>query len=71
MSDPSANATFQTVPGVSFIVNGATPPKDSALTSASAEYFLTRQLSLMARFEGEFASGSQTYTGLGTVRYVW
>ena len=71
VSDPSANATFQTVPGVSFIVNGATPPKDSALTSASAEYFLTQQLSLMGRFEGEFASGSQTYTGLGTVRYVW
>jgi hypothetical protein len=28
---------FQTLPGASFIVNGATPRKNSALTSAGAE----------------------------------
>ena len=37
VSDPSLVAGFQTLPGTSFIVNGAVPAKDSALASASAE----------------------------------
>jgi hypothetical protein len=26
---------------------------------------------LLAKFEGEFAPGSQTYAGTGTLRYTW
>jgi len=26
---------------------------------------------LLAKFEGEFAPGSQTYAGTGTLRYAW
>jgi hypothetical protein len=26
---------------------------------------------LLAKFEGEFARGSQTYAGTGTLRYTW
>jgi hypothetical protein len=37
ISDPTLAAVFQTLPGASFIVNGATPRKNSALTSAGAE----------------------------------
>src|SRR6202035_2666408 len=71
VDNPSLTAAFQALPGASFIVNGAGMPKDSALTSASATLQLTRNWSLEAKFDGEFASTSQTYAGTGTVRYVW
>ena len=44
---------------------------NSALTSAGAELFLTPRWTLLAKFDGEFASGSQTYAGSGTLRYSW
>src|SRR5262249_8091785 len=56
VSDPTFAAVFQTLPGPSFIVNGATPAKDSALTSAGVEYRLAHGVTLLARFDGEFAS---------------
>jgi uncharacterized protein with beta-barrel porin domain len=62
---------FQTLPGASFIVNGATPAKNSALTSAGAELRLANGVTLLAKFDGEFASRSSTYAGTGTVRYTW
>src|SRR5205085_1453923 len=37
VSDPTLAALFQTLPGASFVVNRATPAKNSALTSAGAE----------------------------------
>jgi hypothetical protein len=33
--------------------------------------FLTPQWTLLAEFEGEFAPGSQTYAGTGTLRHTW
>jgi len=71
ISDPSLAAVFQTLPGASFVVNGATPAKNSALTSAGAEYRLANGVVLLAKFDGEFASHSSTYAGTGTVRYTW
>ena len=71
VSDPSLAAVFQTLPGASFIVNGATPAKNSALTSAGAELRLANGVVLLAKFDGEFASHSSTYAGTGTVRYTW
>jgi outer membrane autotransporter protein len=71
ISDPSLAALFQTLPGASFIVNGATPAKNSALTSAGAEYRLANGVVLLAKFDGEFASHSSTYAGTETVRYTW
>ena len=47
----------------------ATPAKNSALTSAGAELRLI--VSVLAKFDGEFATHSRTYAGTGTVRYVW
>ena len=44
---------------------------NSALTSAGAELFLTPRWTLLAKFDGEFANGSQTYAGSGTLRYTW
>ena len=71
VSDPTLGAVFQTLPGASFIVNGATPAKNSALTSAGAELRLANGVTLLAKFDGEFASHSSTYAGTGTVRYTW
>jgi uncharacterized protein YhjY with autotransporter beta-barrel domain len=71
VSDPTLAALFQTLPGASFIVNGATPAKNSALTSAGAELRLANGVTLIGKFDGEFASHSSTYAGTGTVRYTW
>jgi hypothetical protein len=33
--------------------------------------WFTTNWSFLAKFDGEFAKGSQTYAGSGTVRYSW
>ena len=71
ISDPTLGAVFQTLPGASFIVNGATPAKNSALASAGTELRLANGVTLLAKFDGEFATHSSTYAGTGTVRYTW
>ena len=71
VGNPSLSAAFQTLPGSSFTVNGAPMPQNSALTSAGAEFYISPRWTLLAKFDGEFASGSQTYAGTGTLRYVW
>jgi autotransporter-associated beta strand protein len=71
VDNPSLSATFESLPGTSFIVNGAPIPHDSALVSTSAELFLTPNWTMLAKFDGEFANGSQTYAGTGTLRYFW
>jgi uncharacterized protein with beta-barrel porin domain len=65
------NAVFQTLPGSSFTVNGAAPPKNSALTTAAAELHINASWTAIAKFDGAFGSGSQTYGGTGTLRYSW
>ena len=71
VSDPSVNAAFEALPGTNFIVYGAPMPENAALTSAGAELFITPRLTFLAKFDGEFAPGSQTYAGTGTLRYIW
>jgi outer membrane autotransporter protein len=71
VSDPTLAAAFQALPGASFLVNGATPAKNSALVSEGAELRLASGVTLLAKFDGEFASHSSTYAGTGTVRYAW
>jgi outer membrane autotransporter protein len=69
--NPALGAVFQTLPGSSFTVNGAKAVPNSALLSAGAELRLANSWSIDAKFDGEFASRSQTYAGTGTVRYEW
>ena len=71
VSNPALSAVFQTLPGTNFTVFGAPIPHDSALTTAGAQLFLSANWSLIAKFDSEFASGSQTYAGSGTLRYTW
>ena len=69
VKDPTLVPVFQTLPGASFIVNGAIPAQNSALTSLGAELRFANHISLLAKFDGEFASRSSTYAGTGTIRY--
>jgi hypothetical protein len=60
VSDPTLTPMFQSLPGANFIVNGALPVKDSALASAGAEFRLANGVTLLSKFDGEFASRSTT-----------
>ena len=51
--------------------NGALLPQNSALTSAGGELRFGNGITLLAKFDGEFASYSSTYEGTGTFRYRW
>ena len=69
--DRSIAATFQTLPGASFVVNGAAQAADSALTTASMEMKWKNNWSAAATFEGEFSSVTNSYAGKGVLRYAW
>jgi uncharacterized protein with beta-barrel porin domain len=69
--DRSIAATFQALPGASFVVNGAAQARDSALTTASAEVKWLNGFSLAATFDGEFSNVTRSYAGKGVVRYQW
>lgn len=71
VSDPTLNAAFQALPAASLIVNGATPAKDAALASAGAELKFSNGVALSAKFDGEFAARSTTYSGTASLRYAW
>ncbi|SHL39881.1 autotransporter-associated beta strand repeat-containing protein [Bradyrhizobium lablabi] len=69
--DRAIAATFQALPGASFVVNGAAQAHDSALTTASAEIKWLNGWSAAATFEGEFSDVTRSYAGKGVVRYAW
>jgi uncharacterized protein with beta-barrel porin domain len=67
----SIAATFQTLPGASFVVNGAAQASDSALVTASVEKKWLNGWSAAATFEGEFSDVTRSYAGKGVMRYQW
>ena len=69
--DRNIGTTFQTLPGASFVVNGAAQASDSALVTASAEKKWLSGWSAAATFEGEFSNVTRSYAGKGVVRYAW
>lgn len=71
VSTPAVSATLNAVPGLTFTVFGAPIPANSALTTASAELRFAPRWSVIAKFDGELAAGSQLYAGTGTLRYTW
>src|SRR5260370_19618058 len=70
-TDRSVAATFQTLPGASFVVNGAAQAHDAGLITSSAQMRWQNGFSLAATFEGEFSSVARSYAGKGVVRYAW
>jgi uncharacterized protein with beta-barrel porin domain len=69
--DRTIAATFQALPGASFVVGGAAQASDSALTTASVEMKWLNGWSAAATFEGEFSGVTRSYAGKGVMRYVW
>jgi uncharacterized protein with beta-barrel porin domain len=69
--DRSISATFQTLPGASFVVNGAAQASDAALTTASIEMKWRNGWSAAATFESEFSDVTSSYAGKGVIRYAW
>ena len=69
--DRFIGATFQALPGASFVVNGAAQARDSALTTASAEMKWLNGWSAAVTFEGEFSNVTRSYAGKGVVGYTW
>jgi uncharacterized protein with beta-barrel porin domain len=69
--DRSTAASFQGLPGATFVVNGAAQAHHSALTTASAEMKWSNGWSAAATFEGEFSQVTSSYAGKGVVRCVW
>jgi uncharacterized protein with beta-barrel porin domain len=71
VSDPHSARCSKSLPGSNFIDNGAAIPHDPAPTSAGAELFITPKLTVLVKFDGEFAPGSQTCAGSGTRQFQW
>jgi uncharacterized protein with beta-barrel porin domain len=71
ISDPMLNVSFIGLPVASFAVSGAMPAHDLALVTGGAEWRLASGVSLLAKFDGEFANRSQIYSGTGRIRYTW
>jgi uncharacterized protein with beta-barrel porin domain len=69
--DRTVSATFQTLPGASFVVNGARQARDAALTTASTELQWLSGFSLAGTFEGEFSKVMRSYAGKAVARYTW
>lgn len=67
----AVTALFQTLPGSSFVVNGARVDADSALVSASAEMKWLSGFSIAGTFDGEFSGNVTSYSGKGVLKYSW
>lgn len=70
-SDPRVNASFQSLPGANFTVEGAEAPENVALVSAGIDVPLSAAASISADFDGEFAEDYQSYAGNVTFTYSW
>lgn len=67
----AVTALFQTLPGTSFVVNGARVDADSALVSGSAEMKWLSGFSIAGTFDGEFSGNLTSYSGKGVFKYSW
>jgi autotransporter-associated beta strand protein len=70
-TDRAIAATFQSLPGASFVVNGAQQAREAALLTGSAEMKWANGFALATTFEGEFSDTTSSYAGKGVVRYSW
>jgi len=62
--DRAIAATFQTLPGASFVVNGAAQASDSAMSPARPNE-VVNGWSIAGTFEGEFSNVTESYAGKG------
>lgn len=67
----TAIASFQSLPGATFLVSGAALDRNALRTSATAELDLRNGLSIAATFDSEFGENSRSLGGKGAIRYRW
>jgi uncharacterized protein with beta-barrel porin domain len=70
-TERAARATFQTLPGATFTVNGAQPSDNAGLASIGADMKWHNGWTLAGSFDGEFSGTTASYAGKGSVRYAW
>jgi autotransporter-associated beta strand protein len=70
-TDRNIQATFQSLPGSAFVVNGATPAADTALTTLSAETLWRNGWSASITGDAQLSDSTHSYSGKGVVRYSW
>ncbi|TIN21694.1 MAG: hypothetical protein E5Y31_20245 [Mesorhizobium sp.] len=64
-------ATFQSLPGATFTIDGAEPDTNAALLNASATYTSGSGLFASLGFQGEFSGNVQSYAGKAKVGISW
>jgi hypothetical protein len=71
--DPSRAiaASFITLPGASFTVEGPRAARDAARIDAGSKLAISRTVSLFDSFDGEFSARSRMYAGKGGVLVEW
>ena len=62
---------FLSLPGATFLVQGARVARNAAQTKLGAEATIGAHLSVFANFDGEFSGVEQVYGGKGGLRYTW
>lgn len=67
----STVASFQTLPGASFVVGGTALDRNALRATVSAELKLAHGFALAASLEGEFAKNSRSFGGKTALRYQW
>jgi outer membrane autotransporter protein len=70
-TDRNVQATFLTLPGASFVVNGASPAADTALTTIAAETLWRNGWSASVTADAQLSDTTRSYSGKGVVRYSW
>jgi outer membrane autotransporter protein len=70
-TDRNVAATFLALPGSAFVVNGASPAADTALTTISAEMLWRNGWSASATADAQLSDTTHSYSGKGVVRYSW
>lgn len=71
VSGAGARAAFLTLPGTSFVVNGAATPADSALLTAAMELRMRDNFSLGLRLDSELSSDAAIYGLRGELKKSW
>jgi autotransporter-associated beta strand protein len=70
-TDRNVRATFQSLPGSAFVVNGTQPAADTALTTIAAEMLWQNGWSASATADAQLSDTTHSYSGKGVVRYSW
>jgi outer membrane autotransporter protein len=70
-ADRQVNASFLSIPGAAFTVNGARPARDAAIVGAGVDVGIGRNVALYAQFDGDLSGSGNAYAGSGGIRISW